>query len=126
MTTNLMKAPLAVSLFAVIAMSAAYAQTTVIVQKRVAASRILAGHVDIGVIKAPAENITVEVRSSNKGMVLASTKADAKGYFHLDTPKSGGMFYLRLSGRGVNPCELRVRVKNDGPPELQIHVSNAT
>jgi HSP20 family molecular chaperone IbpA len=66
-----------------------------------------------------AEKITVEVRSSEKGMALAYAKTDAQGYFHVDIPKSGGMFYLRLSAPGVNPYQLRVRIKKNGPPELQ-------
>jgi hypothetical protein len=126
MTKILTKVLFAVGPLLIGAAPTAYAQTTVIVQKEVAVSRILAGHVDIGIIKAPAENITVEVRNSNKGMALASAKTDAKGYFHVDTPKSGGLFYLRLSAPGVNPYELRVRIKKNGPPELQIHLSNAT
>jgi hypothetical protein len=105
--------------------SAGYAQTTVFVQAKVADSRVLAGHVDIGIVKAPAVNITVEVRSSDGGTVLASTKTDANGYFHLDLPKIRGPLHLRLSAPGVNPYELRVRIKKNGPAELQIHLSNA-
>jgi len=105
--------------------SAGHAQATVFVEAKVADSRVLAGHVDIGVVKTPAADITVELRSSDGSTVLASTKTDANGYFHLDPPKSRGPLHLRLSAPGVNPYELRVRIKKNGPAELQIHLSNA-
>ena len=126
MTTILTKVLFAAGVFLVGTTAAVRAQTTLIVQKKVSVSRNLAGSVDIGIAKTPAENITVEVRSSESGPPLASTKTDTKGYFHLDLPKSGGMFYLRLSAPGVNPYELRVRIRKSGPQELQIHLSNAT
>jgi hypothetical protein len=106
--------------------AAAYAQTAVFVQEKVAISRSLAGHVEIGITKVPAEDITVELCSSDWKTVLTSTKTDANGHFSLEKPKTGELFYLRLSAPGVNPYQLRVRLKKHGPQELKIHLSNAT
>ena len=84
-------------LFLVLTGSAGRAQTTVFVQEKVAVSRDLAGYADIGITKTPAEGITVALCSSDWSTVLASTQTDARGYFFLDTPKTGSLFYLRLS-----------------------------
>ena len=108
------------------AVGVAHAQSTVIVQEGVSVSRTLAGHADIGIIKASAEGITVELCSPDWQTVLASTKTDKNGYFSLRKPKLGDLFYLRLSASGVNPYQLRVRIKKHGAKELNIHLSNAT
>lgn len=102
------------------------AQTTVIVQEGVSVSRALAGHADIGITKVPADGITVELCSPDWQTALASTKTDKNGYFTLEKPKSGDLFYVRLSAPGVNPYLLRVRIKKHGAKELLIHLSNAT
>jgi hypothetical protein len=114
------------SLFLILEVPPGRAQSTIVIQEKVAVSRVLAGHADIGIVKTPAEGITVELCGSGWHDVLASTTTDAKGYFLLDKPKTGNLFYLRLSAPGVNPYELRVRTKKSGRPELQIHLSNAT
>jgi len=96
----------------------------VIVQEKVSVSRVLAGHVDIGVAMVPAEGISVEARRPD-GTVLALTKTDANGFFHMDSPKASGPIHLRLSAPGVNPYELRVKISRRGQTELRIHMSNA-
>ena len=101
------------------------AQVTVIVQEKVSGSRVLAGHVDIGIAKVPAEGISVEARRPD-GTVLAATKTDATGFFRLDSPKASGLIHLRLSAPGVSLYELRVGITKGGPTELRIHMSNAT
>jgi hypothetical protein len=124
--TNRLTGVLVFGLFLVGTVSESHAQTAVIIQKWVAVSRVLAGYFDVGLVKVPAENITVEVRSSYSGTLLATTKTDPRGYFHLETPKSEGIFYLRLSAPGMNPYELRVRIRKNGPKELHVHMSIAT
>ena len=107
------------------AASSARAQVTVIVQEKVSVSRVLAGHVDIGDVKVPAEGISVEARRPD-GTVLAITKTDATGFFRMDPPKGSGLIHVRLSAPGVNPYELRVKITKRGQSELRIHMSNAT
>ena len=103
-----------------------YAQNTVIVQKRVSVSQALSRHADIGITDIPAEGIMVEMCSPDWQTVLASTKTDKNGYFSLEKPKLGQLFYIRLSAPGMNPYRLRVRIKKHGAKELAIHLSNAT
>jgi hypothetical protein len=117
---------LAVSLFLLVEVPTGLAQNTVIIQEEVAVSRVLAGHADIEITKAPADGVRVELCSSGWRTVLDSTKTDANGYFFLNKPKTGNLFYLRLSAPGVNPYELRVRTSRKGTTELQIHLTNAT
>jgi len=112
-------------LFLTLAASAAHAQATVFIQEKVAVSRALAGYADIGITKTPAEGITVALCNSDWSTVLASTQTDARGHFFLATPKTGDLFYLRLSAPGVNPYQLRVRIKKDARSELRVHLSNA-
>ena len=107
------------------AVPSARAQVTVIVQEKVSVCRVLAGHVDIGDVKVPAEGIAVEARRPD-GTVLAVAKTDARGFFRMDPPKGSGLIHLRLSAPGVNPYELRVKISKSGQPELRIHMSNAT
>jgi hypothetical protein len=126
MTVRIQKLICFVGLCLFLATAAGNAQTTVFIQEKVSISRVLAGHVDIGITKVPAEGITVELCSSDWKTVLASTKTDANGHFFLEKPKSGEMFYVRLSAPGVNPYQLRVQLKKHGPQELKIHLSNAT
>jgi hypothetical protein len=102
-----------------------HAQTTVVIQEKLAVSRALAGYADIGITKTPAEGITVALCNSDWSTVLAATQTDVRGYFSLETPKTGGVFYLRLSAPGVNPYQLRVKIDNNAPSELRIHLSNA-
>ena len=109
----------------ILAGSAGHAQTTVFIQEKVSVSRALAGYADIGITKTPAEGITVALCSSDWSTVLASTQTDARGYFVLETPKAGDLFYLRLSAPCVNPYQLRVKVKKNARSELRIHLSNA-
>jgi len=101
------------------------AQVTLIVQEKVSVSRVLAGHVDIGIAKVPAEGISVEARRSD-GTVVGFTKTDASGFFRVDSPKVSGLIHVLLSAPGVNPYELRVKITRRGPTELRIHMSNAT
>jgi hypothetical protein len=116
---------LSVCLLLILAGSAGHAQTTVFIQEKVAVSRALAGYADIGITKTPAEGITVALCSSDWSRVLASTQTDARGYFSLETPKTGDLFYLRLSAPGVNPYQVRVRIKKNARSELRVHLSNA-
>jgi hypothetical protein len=57
--------------------------------------------------------------------VIASANTDDHGYFSLAKPAVGKLFYIRLSAPGINPYQLRVRIKKNGPPELIIHLSIA-
>jgi hypothetical protein len=108
-----------------IPVAAGRGQTTVFIQEKVAVSRALAGYADIGITKRPAEGITVALCAPGWGAVLATTQTDAQGYFFLKTPTAGPLFFVRLSAPGVNPYQLRVRIKKNAPSELRIHLSNA-
>ena len=100
--------------------------TTLIVQKEVSVSRALAGHVLVKGTDEPADGVTVELRSSDLKDVLASTKTDANGHFSLETPKTGKLFYIRVSAPGMDIYELRVRINKNSAQELVIRLSVAT
>lgn len=107
------------------ATTSSHGQVSVIVQQNISVSRVLAGHVDIGIAKVPAEGISVEARRPD-GTPLGVTKTDATGFFRLDPPSASGLIHVRLSAPGVNPYELRVKITRHGSAELRIHMSNAT
>lgn len=111
-------------LLVILVASVGRAQNTVI-QEWVSVSRALAGYADLGITEVPAEGITVTLCGSDWITVLASTQTDERGYFSLETPKTGDLFYLRLSAPGVNPYQLRVRIENTARSELRIHLSSA-
>jgi len=47
------------------------------------------------------------------------------GYFSFGE-RPGKLFYMRLSSPGVNPLQLRVRVKKHAADDLSIHLGIAT
>jgi len=57
------------------------AQTKRVMREGVQVSRSLSGHVNVGLEKSPAKGITVEIRSTDWKMVLASTVTDDNDYF---------------------------------------------
>jgi hypothetical protein len=100
--------------------------TTVVVQKETSVSRALAGHVVVQGTDEPTRGATVELCSSDWKTVLASTKTDENGYFSLEKPPSGKLFYVRVSARNMDIYELRVRIKKQAAKELTIHLGVAT
>jgi hypothetical protein len=100
--------------------------TTLVVQKEISVSRALAGQVLVKGTDELADGVTVELRSSDWKDVLASTKTDAKGHFSLETPKTGKLFYIRVSAPGMDIYELRVRINKHSAQELAIRLSVAT
>jgi hypothetical protein len=82
--------------------------------------------VNVGMAQEPAKGVTVELCSPDWQTVIASAKTDDHGYFALEKPATGKLFYIRLSAPGINPFQLRVRIQKHGPPELTIHVNIAT
>jgi hypothetical protein len=100
--------------------------TMTVVQKQISVSRKLAGHAEIGGTNVPANGVTVELCSSNWKTILASTKTDERGYFSLDKSATGKLFYIRLSGPGLDIYQLRVRIEKHATPEVTIHLSSAT
>ena len=100
--------------------------TTLVVQKEVSVSRALAGHVLVRGSDEPARGVTVELRSPDWQTVLASTKTDEQGHFLLEEPKTGKLFYIRVSAPGMDIYELRVRIKKQATQELTIRLSIAT
>jgi hypothetical protein len=127
MTMNVPKLLLSLGFAAFFAVGIGHAQGIVLMQQEwVSASQTLAGHATIGTINVPANGIKVELCSPNWQTGLASTTTDRNGYFSLDTPKSGKLFYVRLSAPEVNPYQLRVRLKKNAPKELTIHLKNST
>jgi 5-hydroxyisourate hydrolase-like protein (transthyretin family) len=100
--------------------------TQLVEQGWISVSRALAGHVLVVVSDKPANSMTVELCSSDWKTVLASTKTDEKGYFSLEQPASGKLFYIRVLAPGMDIYELRVRIKKHAAQELTIHLSVAT
>ncbi len=100
--------------------------TTLVVQREISVSRALAGQVLVKGTDEPADGVTVELRSSDWKTVLASTKTDANGHFSLEPPKGGTLFYIRVSGPGMDIYELRVRINKHSAKELTIHLGVAT
>jgi hypothetical protein len=125
MTMRIPKQLVFLALAFVLAGQAGYA-TTLVVQKKISVSSALAGRVLFGAMDEPADGVTVELRSSDWKTVLASTKTDEHGHFLLDQPKTGKLFYVRVSAPGMNIYELRVRIKKRAKQELTIRLSVAT
>jgi hypothetical protein len=103
----------------------ARAQYTVI-QKGVSLSQTLSGHVDVGFDQVPVESALVELCGPDWNSVSSSTKTDSSGYFFLNIPRSGSLFYVRFSAPGIKTFQLRVRITKNAHKELIIHLSNAT
>lgn len=102
-------------------------QSTILVQqKQISVSRALAGHAVVEGTNVPANDVTVELCNSDWKRVLDSTKTNEKGYFSLERPATGKLFYIRFSAPGMNIYQLRVRIEKHATPELTIHLSNAT
>ena len=97
-----------------------------VVQKEISVSRALEGRVLVQRTDVPAEGVMVELCSSDWKTVLASTKTDEKGHFSLEKPASGKLFYIRVSGPGMDIYELRVRIDKRAAGDLTIHLSVAT
>lgn len=97
-----------------------------VMQKKISVSRALAGHVLVRGTDEPASGVTVELCSSDWKTVITSTKTDEKGYFSLERPATGKLFYIRVSAPGMDIYELRVRIDKQATQELTIHLSVAT
>jgi hypothetical protein len=100
--------------------------TELVVQEKISVSRTLSGHAEVGLTNAPANGVTVELRTSDWKTVLASTKTDEQGHFSLEKPATGKLFYIRLSAPGMDIYQLRVRIEKNAAAELTIHLSVAT
>ncbi len=100
--------------------------TTVVGQKEISVSRVLAGHAYVQGTTIPAVGLAVELCSADWKTVLASSKIDENGYFALQKPASGKLFRLRLSAPGMDIYKLRVRIEKHAAQELTIHLSVAT
>ena len=97
-----------------------------VVQKEISVSRALAGHVLVQGTDAPAGGVMVELCSSDWKTVFTSTKTDERGYFSLKKPATGKLFYIRVSARGMDIYELRVRLDKHVADDLTIHLGVAT
>jgi hypothetical protein len=100
--------------------------TMLVVQKEISVTRTLTGHAVIRETTLPATRVKVELCSADWRTVLASTETDEKGYFSLEKPASGKLYYLRLSAPGMDIYELRVRIKKHAPSGLTIQLNVAT
>jgi hypothetical protein len=116
---------LAVVLGVVLGAWAINANETLVVQEWVSVSQVLAGHVDVEMTDIPAKDVTVDLCSPHWETVLASTQTDDKGYFSLEAPEKADMYYLRLHAYGMNPYQLRVRLREDAPRELRIRMGES-
>lgn len=97
-----------------------------VVQKEISVSPALAGHAYVRGTNAPAADIEVDLCSPDWKTVIASTTTDKKGYFSLETPKIGDVFYIRMSAPGMDIYELRVRISRHSTKELTVFLSVAT
>ena len=99
--------------------------TMLVVQNEISVSRALTGHVLVKGTDEPANGVTVELCSDDWKTVFKSTKTDEKGYFKLEQPATGKLFYIRVSALGMDIYELRVRIKKYEAKELAIRLSVA-
>jgi len=100
--------------------------TELVIQQKPSLSRTLAGHALVRGTNEPLSGVTVELCNSDWKEVLITTKTDKTGYFSLEKPATGKLYYIRLSAPGMNPYQLRVRIKMQAAQELTIHLSVAT
>ena len=100
--------------------------TELVVQKETSVSRTLAGNALVFGTNEPIHGVTVELCGPNWKTILTSTKTDEKGHFSIEKPTMGKLFYIRLSAPGMDPYQLRVRIKMQAPTELTIHLTVAT
>jgi hypothetical protein len=100
--------------------------TELVIQREPSISRTLAGHALVWGTNEPLSGVNVELCSSDWKAVLSTTTTDKNGYFSLEKPATGKLFYIRLSAPGMNPYQLRVRIKMQAALELTIHLSVAT
>jgi hypothetical protein len=94
-------------------------------QEEISLSRALVGYVVVKGTDEPANNVTVELCGADWKTVFRSTKTDEKGYFQLEQPRTGKLFYIRVSAPGMDIYELRVRIGKQAPKELTIRLSVA-
>jgi len=99
--------------------------TNLVTQEKISASHALAGHVLVRGTDEPANGVTVDLCSSDWKSVFKSTKTDEKGYFSLKPPLTGKLFYVRVSGPGMDIYQLRVRIDKHAARDLTIHLSVA-
>lgn len=102
-----------------------HAQSMVVEQEGIIESRSLAGYVDVGVEKAPAKGVLVELCSADRKTVIASTETDENGYFAFEK-SSAKVFQIRLSSPGINPLWVRVRINKHASHDLKLHLSIST
>jgi hypothetical protein len=99
--------------------------TMTVVQKNISVSRELAGYVYVGTY-GPERGATVDLCTSDWKAVIASKKTDEQRYFSFEKPANEKLFYIRVSAKGLDQYELRVRIKKNATQELKIRVSVAT
>jgi hypothetical protein len=77
--------------------------TELVIQQEPSLSRTLAGHAFVWGSNEPLSGVSVELCNSDWKAVLSTTKTDKNGYFSLEKPVTGRLFYIRLSAPGMNP-----------------------
>jgi hypothetical protein len=125
MTRRINKQLVLLTLILFLAVETAHS-TMRVLQKEISVSRALAGHVIVRGTDEAANGATVEVRSSDWKKLLASTKTDEKGYFSLEKPVAGNLFYIRVSAPGMDIYDLRVRIGKNAAEQLTIRLSIAS
>jgi 5-hydroxyisourate hydrolase-like protein (transthyretin family) len=125
MTMRILKQLVLLALVLFLATQAGNA-TTLVLQEEISVSRELAGHIVVRGTDEPANGVRVELCSSDWKTVFTSTKTGEKGYFKLEQPATGKLFYIRVSAPGMDIYELRVRINKHSAQELTIHLSVAT
>lgn len=100
--------------------------TDVVIQKEISVGRTLAGYSRVRGANLPASNVIVVLCGSDWKSVLAHTMTDENGYFALEKPAVGKVYYLRLSAPGLDIYEVRVRIEERAARGLTLYMSVAT
>lgn len=58
--------------------------------------------------------------------VLASTRTDSRGHFHLNSPSPSPIHYIRIYAPGFNITEYKVKLSKKGSSELQLEITVGT
>ena len=95
----------------------------VIVQKPITAQH-LDGTVRMGEQRIP--DVHVEECDPAWEHILASTRTDSRGHFHLNSPSTGPIHYIKIYAPGYNIHEYKIKISKKGSSEFQLKISVGT
>ena len=103
----------------------AQGNTLEIIDKPVTAQR-LDGTVRMQWDHQPVPDVHVDECDSGWKHVLASTVTDSHGHFHLVPSGSGPIHYIKIYAMGFNIREYKVKLSQNGKPELRLTINVGT